>query len=90
MAGSFVVVVSRRYDDLVVNRSVVINSRSAEELVIGIFVNVESVELSEDDALSVVVISNDEYVVSDPTSRVVTFVRAISAIFISIKWKQHI
>lgn len=59
---------------------------------LGILVTVESVELSEDDASSVLIMSNDEYVVSDSTSCVVIimFVGGISAINISVKLEQQI
>lgn len=57
---------------------------------LGIIVTVESVELLEDVVLSVLIMSNDEYVVSDPTSCVVMFVGAISAIHISVKLEQQI
>lgn len=57
---------------------------------LGILVTVESVEHSEDDASSVLIMSNDEYVVSDSTSCVVMFVGGISAINISVKLEQQI
>lgn len=57
---------------------------------LGILVTVESVELSEDVASSVLIMSNDGYVVSDSTSCVVMFVGGISAINISVKLEQQI
>lgn len=90
VAGSYVVVVSRRCDGSVETGSVVFNSPSADEWVLGILVTVESVELSEDDASSVLIMSNDEYVVSDSTSCVVMFGGGISAINISVKLEQQI
>lgn len=56
---------------------------------LGILVTVESVELS-DDASSVLIMSNDEYVVSDSTSCVVMFVGGISVINILVKLEQQI